>query len=84
MEAIRRTILRKLIYLGKWGASHTAFDNLPKGFPGEVRGKVKRAARNLIKEGLLISKPTSYGLQVSLNPKQKKKIEEIVFDRYSI
>jgi len=69
------------MYLGKWGASHTSFDNLPKGFPGELRGKVKKEAQLLIKQGLIISKPTSYGMQVSLNPKFKREIEAIVFQQ---
>ncbi len=63
--------------MNKWGGSHTSFDNLPKGFPSHVRGNVKEVAKNLIKEDLLISKPTSYGLEVSLNPEKKKEIEEL-------
>lgn len=76
-EEIIRTVLRKLVYLGKWGGSHTSIDNVPKGFPKEIRGKVKEVARELIEKGLLLSKPTSYGLEVSLNPERKKEIEEL-------
>ena len=81
MDIIKETLLRNLVYLNKWGASHTSFDNLPKGFPGEMRGTVKKVARKLIKERLLVTKPTSYGLQVSLNLKKKKEIEEIAFKK---
>ena len=77
-EEIERTILRKLAYMGKWGGSHTSFDNLPKGFPKHLRGDVKVVAKELIKRGLLLSKPTSYGLEVSLNVRMKKEIEELV------
>ncbi len=74
---ITAALLRKLVYLGKWGGSHTSIDNLPKGFPKEVRGTVKELAKELIKREFLLAKPTSYGLEVSLNPKKKKEIEEI-------
>ena len=76
--AIKKTILRKLVYMNKWGGAHTSFDNLPKGFPGHVRGEVKDIAKQLIKENFLLAKPTSYGLEVSLNPDKKKEIEELV------
>jgi hypothetical protein len=75
---IKKTILRKLVYLNKWGGAHTSFDNLPKGFPGHIRGEVKDVAKQLIKENFLISKPTSYGVEVSLNPDKKREIEELV------
>ena len=77
---IRKTILRKLVYMNKWGGAHTSLDNLPKGFPGHIRGDVKDVAKQLIKENFLISKPTSYGVEVSLNPEKKKEIEELVRD----
>lgn len=75
---IKRGLIRKLFYLGKWGRSHTSFDNLPKGFPKELRKGVKTVAKDLIKKGLLLSKPTSYGIQVSLNPTKKPEIENIL------
>lgn len=75
---IKKAILRKLFYQGKWGGNHTSFDNLPKGFPKEIRKEVKNIAKNLIKERLLFSKPTSYGMEVSLNPAKKQDIESIL------
>jgi len=77
-EEIVKTILRKLVYMGKWDHSHTSFDNLPKGFPGHLRGEVKIVAEKLIKRGLLLCKPTSYGREVSLNSDRKKEIEELL------
>lgn len=76
-EEIVKALLRKLVYLGKWGGSHTSFDNLPKGFPTHLRGEVKDIAKELIKKNFLLSKPTSYGLEVSLNLDKKKEIEEL-------
>ncbi|MEM2148075.1 MAG: hypothetical protein QXJ94_05675 [Candidatus Bathyarchaeia archaeon] len=80
---IKAAILLKLYKRGNWGGSHTAFDNLKKGFKAKELGKggLKRiddAGRALIREGLLLAKPTSYGLQVSLNPKQTKAIKAII------
>ena len=78
MEDIRKALIRKLVYMGKWAHSHTSFDNLPKGFPKHLRGEVKKMAEQLIKKSILLTKPTSYGLEVSLNPEKKKEIEEIL------
>ena len=75
---IANTIVRKLAYMGKWGASHTSFDNLSKEFPGHLRGDVKKDAEKLIKENILLVKPTSYGKEVSLNPERKADIERMI------
>jgi len=65
------------------GGSHTAFDNLKKGFKAKELGKggLKRVddmGKKLIREGLLLAKPTHYGLQVSLNPRQSQAIRAII------
>ncbi len=71
---LKGILLRKLVKHGYWGSRHTSFDNLPKGFPTHLHKEVKKVAKELIKEGLLLKKPTHYGLEVSLNPKMLKKI----------
>lgn len=76
---IQKQLLRKLIKQRIWGHKHTSFDNLPKGFPSHLHKEVKTIAKELIKEEILIAKITNYGLEVSLNPRMKKEIEEIVF-----
>jgi hypothetical protein len=40
----------------------------------DIRGRVKEMAKELKKEGILFSKPTSYGEEVSINSSQKDKI----------
>jgi hypothetical protein len=82
-EEIRATILFKLHKRGNWGGSHTAFENLKKGFKDTEVGKgglkrVEKMARKLVRTGLIIQKPTGYGLQVSLNPKQNETIMMIM------
>lgn len=76
--AIRRKLLKKLYLHRIIQHKHTSFDNLPKGFPPHLRGEVKEVAEKLIKEGLLLSKPTSYGLEVSLNHERIQEIEKII------
>lgn len=76
---IKATILFKLHKRGNWGGSHTASDNLKKGWKDSDLGKhglkrVEKLAKELIREGLIISKPTHYGLQVSLDPRQSEAI----------
>ena len=80
---IKAAILFKLYKLAKWGGSHTAFDNLKKGFKPQELGKkglkrVEDCAEDLIKEGLILPKTTGYGLQVSLNPRMHNEIERII------
>ncbi len=77
-DVLKATILKKLKRRGKWGGAHTSFDKLTAGVPKHLRGDAKEAARDLIKSGLLFSKSTSYGLEVSLNPKRKDEIDNII------
>ncbi len=80
-EEIKGRIIRKLYRRGNWGASHTSFENLKKGFTQRDAGKqgstkVDKMGKVLIKENLILSKPTGYGLEVSLNPKMIERINE--------
>ncbi len=77
-DEIKGKILHKLTRLGKFKHSHTSIDNLPKGFPGEMKGRVKTLINELKKEGLLFSKPTAYGEEISVNTDKKEKIMEYV------
>ena len=60
------------------GGCHTAFDELPKSLPKHLRGQARKAAEELISEGFLMLKQTSYGLHVSLNPQRKADIDRII------
>jgi hypothetical protein len=76
---IKKFIIRKLYRKRMWLHKHTNIHNLPKGLSNELRDsrEVKKAAEELLKERILLSKPTHYGLEVSLNPKKIKEIEEL-------
>lgn len=73
-EEIKGKILHKLTRLGKFKHSHTSIDNLPKGFPKDIRGNIKNYVDELIKEGILFVKPTNYGKEVSINTEEKDRI----------
>jgi len=79
-EDIKRFILRKLVRHRIWMHKHTSIHNLQKGLPDYLRSKkeVKKVIEDMLKGGFLLSKPTNYGLEVSLNIKMKKEIEELV------
>ena len=74
----KRFILRKLFNHNVWCGKHTSPDNLQKGLPGHLRGAAKDIVKDMIKEGLLLSHPTSYGLQISLNPKMVIEIKKFL------
>ena len=65
-----------------WLHKHTSINNLHKGLSNELRvsKEIKKAIDDLLKEQILLSKPTHYGLEVSLNPKKIKDIEELIKD----
>jgi hypothetical protein len=75
---IKARLLFKLARRRNWGASHTAFDDLKKGFKPKDHGMVWKTAELLLKEGYLLKKPTGYGLHVSLNHKKSKAIKQII------
>ena len=75
---IKGKILHKLTRKGKFEHSHTALDNLQKGFPPDLRGRAKDMSKELIKEGILYLKITSYGRQVSVNLERKDNIIEYI------
>lgn len=74
----KKFVLRKLFNHNVWGGKHTSPDNLQKGLPGHLRGAAKDIVKDMIREGLLLSHPTSYGMQVSMNPKMAAKIKEFL------
>ena len=75
-EQLKGFIVKKMFHHGYIGGKHTDIENLKKGLPSHIRGDVKEAAKELIKEEILIPKPTSYGLHVSLNPRKRQEIEK--------
>lgn len=77
---IAKAILRKLYRDRRIGGRHTSVDHVPKGFPRDKAGDVKKTLKKLHTKGFVIFKPTNYGMQVSLNPSRVEEIEEIIRD----
>jgi len=79
-QAIKSKILRKLIALRKWGASHTEEKNLFKSLPGHLRGTkiVHQALDELYYSELLIRSKKTNEWHVSLNPRKKEEIMKLL------
>ena len=77
-DKIKATILYHLRRKRIIGAKHTHFDTLKTGFPSHLGKEIKKISEELIRQEYIIKKPTSYGLQVSLNKEKLKEIEEFI------
>lgn len=77
-EEIKSHILFRLHWKKYWGGRHTAIESVRKGIPKHLGGRYIDMAKELIREGFLLSKPTAYGLQISLNPRLREEIIERV------
>ena len=77
-EDIKNHILFKLHWKRYWGERHTALESVKKGIPSHLAGKYIEQSKELIKEGLILSKPTSYGIQISLNTNKREEITTLV------
>jgi len=77
-DNIKATLLYNLRRRKIIGGVHTYFDTLKKGFPSHLGKDINKIAKQLIKEGFILTKPTSYGLQVYLNKEKLKEIEDII------
>ncbi|HLC65796.1 MAG TPA: hypothetical protein VJI46_06775 [Candidatus Nanoarchaeia archaeon] len=75
---LKKIILRKLYRRRVIGCKHTTIENLTHGLPKHLAGLAKEAVDDLIKDGIILQKPTSYGLQVSLNPDKIDEIARII------
>lgn len=75
---IKATILYHLRRKRVIGGVHTHFDTLRRGFPSHLGKDINKIAKELIKKGWILTKPASYGLQVSLNKNKLKEIEEFI------
>lgn len=75
---IEKAILDKLLSHGYVGRKHTPEDNIPKGFPKHMYEEVRKALKNLVREGLVLQHPTAHGMDVALNKERTSEIKEIL------
>ena len=83
-DKIKATILYHLRRKKVIGNIHTHYDTLKKGFPSHLGKEIEKISKELIKQGYIIIKPTSYGLQVSLNKEKLKEIEDFILKVLSV
>ena len=77
-DKYHKAILKHLYNCRCIGGKHTSRENTLKGLPKNEKGNGKSALNELIKRNLIISKPTSYGEQIALNPRLIKDIQQII------
>jgi hypothetical protein len=70
LTGIEIKVIWRLHRRGKYGGAHTPVETAVKGFRKDLVGDARDAVDRLIRERILLSKPTRYGLEVSLNPEQ--------------
>ena len=78
LSEVEKAILERMLLDKIIGGKHTSADNIPKGFPKHLIGEAKDSLKRLIKKGYIIAKPTSYGIEVSLNPTRLKEIIKLL------
>lgn len=78
-DLIKARLLYHLRKKNVIGGVHTHYDTLKRGFQKHLGKEVEIIARQLIKAGWLITKPTSYGLQVSLNKEKLTDIHTFIY-----
>ncbi len=83
-EIIKATILYHLRRKKVIGGVHTPFDTITRGFPRHFGKEVTKIANQLIKDGLIITKSATYGLQVSLNKERIKEIDNYISKKLKI
>ena len=77
-EQILATILYRMHWHGYWGGRHTSIENLTHGFPGHLKGKVKKVMDHLLKTNWVIVKPKPDALHISLDTQFKPEICDFI------
>jgi hypothetical protein len=78
LDELSVRILERLYNHGKIGGSHAHTESVIRGLPSHLKGNAIRAVKKLIKDGYIIQHPTSYGMQIALNPQRIKEIRELI------
>jgi len=80
-EDIIRWIVRVLDNSGYYGRRLINLDDLSRrshGKYGISTQYLRKVLKKMVREGMLLSKPGNFGPRYSLNPHEKRKIEEIL------
>ena len=77
-EQLTALILRKLARRGYWGGRHTSISVAHRLNGREHMEASKRIVGELIRQEWIIAKITSYGKEISLNPRFKAQMETYI------
>ncbi len=77
-EELKAHILYKLARRRMWGGKHLPIMYVRSGIPQKYLSQLDEIAKELINEGLLIQAPKTGQLHVSLNPRMKREIIELI------
>ena len=69
LTTVERKMLKNLFEKRIIGEKHTSEDNAIKCLPKHLRGEAKKAIKKLVRQGYVLPKPTSYGMEISLDPR---------------
>lgn len=82
-SSLKAWILNKLKRHRYIGGKHTDIANISKGAPPKYHKQIDELVKELIRVGLILTKITSYGKHVSLNPNSLKTINEFIQKYYT-
>lgn len=77
-EQLRAWVLNKMKRHRFIGGKHTDITNVRKGADPKNHSEIEEILKELIKEGSLLVKITSYGKHVSLNSRLIKEVDEFI------
>lgn len=77
-DNVRATLLYHLRRKKVIGGVHAPFDTLKRGFPSHAGKEIEKIAKDLIRQGYILTKPTNSGLHVSLNKEKIHEVEEFI------
>ena len=82
-EQLKGWILNKMKRYRLVGGKHTDIKNIRKGAPLNFYSEIDELVNELIKQGFITVKVTSYGKHVSLNPRLLKDIDDFIQKHYT-
>ncbi|MBI4438869.1 hypothetical protein HY640_02975 [Candidatus Woesearchaeota archaeon] len=79
-EKIKLHILKKLFDMRCWMGKHASIHTMQKGLPSHARDSktISKVISELAQKEWILTKPTHYGLELSLNIQKKRDIEEFI------
>ncbi|MCD6481420.1 MAG: hypothetical protein J7L31_04015 [Thermoplasmata archaeon] len=82
LSSTKLDILYKLWRNRCFGRGHMLIDNVLRGFPRDKLDEFRRDIKELVREGILIMKPTNHGDAVFINPAKRIMIRDLLRKYY--